>query len=75
MDKQIVHSIESVVIDWCHQVRDVLQKNSAQPLLEGKNPGPLVEVEFWVDRCLDLQFILEQVCTDIAHNVSLRQVL
>jgi dynein heavy chain len=61
VDKQIIHSIESVVIDWCHQVRDVLQKNSAQALLEGKNPGPLVEVEFWVDRCADLQFILEQV--------------
>ena len=59
--KQIMHSIESVVIEWCHQIRDVLQKNSAQPLLEGKNPGPLVEIEFWTDRCANLQFIMEQV--------------
>lgn len=62
--KQIMHSIESVVIEWCHQVRDVLQNNSAQPLLEGKNPGPLVEIEFWRDRCMDLQYIMEQV---LAH--------
>ena len=61
MEKQVIHSVESVVIEWCHQVRDVLQKNSAQPLLEGKNPGPLVEVEFWKDRCADLHFIKEQV--------------
>lgn len=49
------------MIEWCHQVRDVLQRNSAQPLLGGKNPGPLVEVEFWKDRSIDLQFIREQV--------------
>ena len=61
MEKQVIHSLESVVIEWCHQVRDVLQKNSAQRLLDGMNPGPLVEVEFWKDRCSDLHFITEQV--------------
>ena len=49
------------MIEWCHQVRDVLQKNSAQPLLEGKNPGPLVEIDFWEERYSDLYFIKEQV--------------
>lgn len=63
MEKQIIHSIESVVIYWCHQIRDVLQNNSAQPLLNGMNPGPLVEVEFWKDRCEDLYFIKDQVMT------------
>ena len=51
-----------MVIEWCHQVRDVLQKNSAKPLLEGLNPGPLVEVLFWKERRTDLFFIMEQVC-------------
>ncbi len=60
-ERNLIHSIESVVIEWCHQVRDVLQKNSAQALLDGKNPGPLVEVEFWKERCADLFFINEQV--------------
>ena len=61
LEKQVIHSIESVVIEWCHQVRDVLQKNSAQPLLGGQNPGPLVEIQFWKERCEDLYSIREQV--------------
>lgn len=60
-DKSLVHAIESVVIDWCHQVRDVLKKSSAEPLLAGKNPGPLVEIEFWIARRADLESILDQV--------------
>ena len=42
-DKGVIHAIESVVIEWSHQIRDVIRRNSAQPLLEGKHPGPLVE--------------------------------
>ena len=61
----MLHSLESVVIEWCHQVRDVLQKNSAQLLLEGMNPGPLVEIQFWKDRCADLYFIKEQVIVSL----------
>ena len=61
-DKHVVHAVESVVIDWCHQVRDVLKSSSASPLLEGKNPGPLVEIAFWKARCEDLESVVEQVC-------------
>ena len=61
LDKHIVHAVESVVIDWCHQVRDVLSKNSAQPLLQGENPGPLVEINFWKARCADLESVVDQV--------------
>ncbi len=57
----MIHSVESVVIEWCHQVRDVLETNSADALLEGLNPGPVVEVQFWKERCADLFFIMDQV--------------
>ena len=60
-DKHLVHAVESVVIDWCHQVRDVLKKNSAQPILEGSNPGPQVEIDFWQVHCADLESVVEQV--------------
>ena len=50
-----------MVIDWSHQVQDVLKKSSAQPLLQGENPGPLVEVEFWVARRADLESVVEQL--------------
>ena len=49
------------MIEWCHQVRDVLSKSSAQPLLEGGIPGPLVEIDFWKARCADLESIVDQV--------------
>ena len=61
IDKSIVHAVESVVIDWTHQVRDVLKKSSAVPLLAGKNPGPLVEIDFWNARRADLESVMEQV--------------
>lgn len=57
----LVHSIESVVIDWSHQIQEVLKKDSSQPLLEGLNPGPLVEIEFWKAKCTNLENIYEQV--------------
>ena len=60
-EKQVIHSVESVVIEWCHLIRDVLNKNSAETLLAGMNPGPLVEIEFWNARCADLESVVDQV--------------
>jgi dynein heavy chain len=56
-----MHSIESVVIDWSHQIQGVLKKDSSQPLLAGQNPGPLVELEFWKEKALNLENIYQQV--------------
>lgn len=53
--------VESVVIDWSRQIHDVLKKNSAQPLLEGKNPGPMVEIDFWEARRADLESVVDQL--------------
>ena len=61
-DKSVIHTVESIVIEWSHQIRDVLKKNSAQPLLDGKNPGPMVEMDFWKARCADLESVFDQVC-------------
>ena len=60
-DKHLVHAVESVVIEWSHQVRDVLTKCSAKLLLEGGTPGPLVEIDFWKARCADLESMVDQV--------------
>ncbi|KAI8853660.1 dynein heavy chain and region D6 of dynein motor-domain-containing protein [Chytridium lagenaria] len=46
-DKSILHTLESAVIDWTHQIKDVIKSNSAAPLDEGLNPGPMVEIDFW----------------------------
>jgi dynein heavy chain len=57
----LVHSIESIIIDWSHQIQNVLKRDSAQPLLEGTNPGPIVELDFWKARAENLECIFEQV--------------
>ncbi|XP_077979817.1 dynein beta chain, ciliary-like [Glandiceps talaboti] len=60
-DRGLVHSIESVIIDWTHQIREVLKRDSAQPLLEGLNPGPTVEIDFWKAKCANLECIYDQL--------------
>jgi len=59
--RAMVHAIESVVIEWTHQIREVLKKDSAQPLLEGLNPIPYVEMEFWKVKAQNLECIYDQV--------------
>ena len=61
LDRLVIHAIESMVIEWTHQIRDVLKKDSAQPLLEGLNPTPFVEIEFWKNKASNLECIYEQV--------------
>lgn len=61
MDSSLLHAIETIIIDWAHQIRDVLSKDSAQPLLDGLNPLPKVEFEFWSARLVNLQCINDQV--------------
>lgn len=61
VDRNLIHSIESVVIDWTHQISKVLKRSSAQPLLEGLNPNPLVELDFWKARVVNLESIFDQL--------------
>jgi hypothetical protein len=61
VDSSLLHAIESVVIEWSHQVQDVLKKDSSQVLLDGGSPLPGVEVEFWRSRYTNLLNIHEQV--------------
>eukprot|EP00058_Branchiostoma_floridae_P013849 XP_002599337.1 hypothetical protein BRAFLDRAFT_275161 [Branchiostoma floridae] len=60
-DRALLHSVESVIIDWSHQIRDVLRRDSAQPLLAGQNPLPYVELDFWKAKAANLQCIYEQL--------------
>ena len=71
--KAMVHAIESAVIEWAHQVRDVLKKDSAQPLIDGLNPGALVELDFWVAKKANLACISEQLNTP--RMLRMRQIL
>jgi len=45
-----VHATESAIIDWSYQIQRALKKESSEPLLQGSNPNPKVELEFWKNR-------------------------
>lgn len=47
------------MIHWTRQIKEVL---SAQETVEtGENLGPLEEIEFWRNRCMDLSGISKQL--------------
>ncbi|XP_076855598.1 dynein axonemal heavy chain 17-like [Brachyhypopomus gauderio] len=58
---RVMHAFETVIIDWTHQVSEVLNKDSAQPILDGLNPVPKVEFDFWNNRLLNLEYIHQQL--------------
>ncbi|XP_010006976.1 PREDICTED: dynein heavy chain 17, axonemal [Chaetura pelagica] len=56
-----LHDIETTIMEWSHQIRDILSKDSVQPLMEGQYPLPKTEFEFWHTRTLTLQCINDQL--------------
>lgn len=69
-EKNLIHTVETAIIDWSHQIRSVLVKSSAQPLLQGLDPGPLVEIEYWKHQVIDLESIVEQMYEDKAQKMT-----
>lgn len=63
LDRTLVHSIESVVIEWSHQIRDVLKRDSSQYLSDGQHPNPFVELNFWKDKLKNLECVYDQLKT------------
>ncbi|CAN9508871.1 unnamed protein product [Ophioblennius macclurei] len=59
--KSVIHSLESAVIEWSHQIRSILKKDSSEALLEGKKPTPHTELLFWKNRCADLECVHSQL--------------
>ncbi|XP_066917361.1 dynein beta chain, ciliary-like [Clytia hemisphaerica] len=62
-DRQVLHNVESIIIDWTHQITKVLKQCSSQLLQEGKSPGPIVEIDFWSQRVENLENIFDQLRT------------
>uniref|UniRef100_A0A2R9BMS2 Dynein axonemal heavy chain 2 n=1 Tax=Pan paniscus TaxID=9597 RepID=A0A2R9BMS2_PANPA len=58
-DKELVQRLETSMIHWTRQIKEML---SAQETVEtGENLGPLEEIEFWRNRCMDLSGISKQL--------------
>ncbi|XP_028422796.1 dynein axonemal heavy chain 9 isoform X2 [Perca flavescens] len=71
VDKSIIHSLESAVIEWSHQISAVLKKDSSEALLEGKNPTPHTELLFWKNRYADLECIQSQLQSSKVNKMAM----
>ncbi|NXK40473.1 DYH17 protein, partial [Piprites chloris] len=60
-DGPVLHSIETVIVEWSQQIEEILSQDSARLLLEGLHPLPRVEFEFWQMRMTNLQCINDQL--------------
>ena len=69
-ERGLIHAVESVVVEWSHQVRDVLTRSSAEPLLLGEHPFPLTELDFWKARRADLESVVDQLSSEKVVKMS-----
>ena len=57
------------MVNWSHQVTHVLQHDSAQPLIDGLDVGPLIELDFWMKKKSNLLYIEEQLNSPVYIKV------
>jgi len=60
-DKERIHVLESAVVTWTRQIKNVLKTDPEAALKDGQHPGPLVEVDFWTAKAQNLNSIYEQL--------------
>ncbi|BFZ00250.1 hypothetical protein BsWGS_03289 [Bradybaena similaris] len=58
-NKELVQRLETSIIHWARQIKDVLSSQDAFEMAE--NSGPLEEIDFWKNRCADLSGITTQL--------------
>ncbi|KAJ8310645.1 hypothetical protein KUTeg_012510 [Tegillarca granosa] len=58
-NKDLVQRLETAMIHWARQIKEVLSTQDAFEMAE--NSGPLDEIEFWKNRCADLTGISTQL--------------
>ncbi|XP_074657783.1 dynein axonemal heavy chain 2-like [Tubulanus polymorphus] len=58
-NKELVQRLETAMIHWTRQIKEVLSSQDA--FESSENSGPLEEIEFWKNRCADLSGISQQL--------------
>ena len=67
-DKDSVHVLETSVVAWTHQIKDVLQLDP-EAVLKGGNPGPQAELEFWAKKAENLNSIDKQLSSEKVKQI------
>lgn len=60
-DPRVIHAIETVVIEWSHELHEVLRHNSFEIVPDATCSFPFIEFTFWENRCRSLAGIYQQV--------------
>ncbi|XP_033636218.1 dynein heavy chain 2, axonemal-like isoform X2 [Asterias rubens] len=58
-NKELVQRLETAMVHWTRQIKEVLASQDA--IETSENSGPLEEIAFWHNRCVDLSGISEQL--------------
>ncbi|XP_036939011.1 dynein heavy chain 17, axonemal-like isoform X1 [Acanthopagrus latus] len=69
-DMKLLHSCDSMIIEWAELVSEFLQQHSSQPVLDGLKPLPSEEFNFWRNRLNNLHFIQQQLMSSRAQRVA-----
>ena len=65
-----IHTLESSIIIWTKQIKNILTQSSEMVLETQKNPGPTAEIIFWKKRSENLNGIFDQL-----QGLKIRRVL
>jgi hypothetical protein len=61
ISKEFIHAIESSVIEWVYQIKNLEDLRISPKFTSGKNPGPRSEIHFWQKKEQNFEAIMEQL--------------
>ncbi|KAG7251524.1 hypothetical protein CRUP_021679, partial [Coryphaenoides rupestris] len=61
LDRGLLYSIETLVVQWSCQIWTILKKDSGAALQDHPPPGPMVELHFWATQRDNLLGIQAQI--------------
>eukprot|EP00960_Hanusia_phi_P039486 753915-Hanusia_phi.AAC.17 len=67
-DKDRIHVLESAVVMWTKQIKNILKMDPESALKQG-NPGPEVELEFWKNKAENLNSLHNQLVGEKIRKV------
>lgn len=56
--------LETAVVTWTLQIKDVLKKDPEHVFQDGGHPGPMIGLDFWSQKASDLHSIQRQLSSD-----------
>ena len=59
-----------IISDHYLQTDEVLSKDSANEITDGKTPGPMTEIRFWEAKCVNLESLFEQMKSSTTEKMA-----